>query len=143
MGDRLWAGIIYHLVPANHVVLVRLTLDQFSFWPKLPPTRDLASKISKKIPGVTPSRTYPQRGYTPCAGAQAPPLLGTRSRKPFPQIKIYHYTPADLIANTTAKLGRLVLDQCTYSRRAVNTGDRELQFCNCAVQISSCVMNEP
>ena len=26
-------------------------------------------------------------------GAQAPPLLGPRSRKPFPQIKIYHYTP--------------------------------------------------
>jgi len=31
--------------------------------------------------------------YTPCAGAQAPPLLGPRSRKPFPQIKIFHYTP--------------------------------------------------
>ena len=41
---------------------------------------------------MTPSRTYPQHGYTPCAGAQAPPLLGPRSRKPSPQIKIYHYT---------------------------------------------------
>ena len=67
-------------------------------------TRDLASKISKKNfsgwhpgrpqrEGATPSRTQPQHGYTPCAGAQAPPLLGPRSRKPFPQIKIYHYTP--------------------------------------------------
>ena len=68
-------------------------------------TRDLASKISKKKisagdtpgrpqrEGATPSRTQPQHGYTPCAGAQAPPLLGPRSRKPFPQTKIYHYTP--------------------------------------------------
>jgi len=46
----------------------------------------LALKISK-------TRTHPQHGYTPSAGAQAPPLLGPRSRKPFPQIKIYHYTP--------------------------------------------------
>jgi len=41
-------------VPANHVVLVRLTLDQFIFWPKLPQTRDLASKISTP-PAPTPS----------------------------------------------------------------------------------------
>ena len=27
------------------------------------------------------------------AGAQAPPLLGPRYRKPFLQVKIYHYTP--------------------------------------------------
>jgi len=85
-------------------LLVRLTLEQFIFWPKLPQMRDLASKISKKIPGgghpgppqregATPSRIHPQHGYTPCAGAQAPPLLGRRSRKPFPQIKIYHYIP--------------------------------------------------
>jgi len=70
--------------------------------PNCPLTRDLASKISKKIPGwhpghpqregATPSRTHSQHGYTPCEGAQAPPLLGPRSRKPFPQIKIYHYT---------------------------------------------------
>jgi len=69
-----------------------------------PQTRDLASKISKKIPGVTPRTPLtgvgdplpqpPQHGYTPCAGAQAPPLLEPRSRKPFPLIKIYHYTPA-------------------------------------------------
>jgi len=45
--------------------------------------------------GATPSRSHPQHGYT----TQAPPLLGPRCRKPFPQIKIYHYTPAypDLI----------------------------------------------
>ena len=71
--------------------------------PNCPQMRDLASKISKKFLGVTPrtpsvgggnpSRTYPQHGYTPCMGALAPPLLGPRSRKPFLQIKIYHYTP--------------------------------------------------
>jgi len=44
---------------------------------------------------ASPSRAHPQHGYTPwpCTGAQAPSLLGPRSRKPFPQIKIYHYTP--------------------------------------------------
>jgi len=78
-------------VPANHVVLVRLTLDQFIFWPKLPPIAGFGMrKISKNFPGcqwegATPSRTLPYRGYTL--------LLGPRSRKPFPQIKIYHYTP--------------------------------------------------
>jgi len=45
--------------------------------------------------GATPSRTHPQHGYMPCAGAQAPPLLGPRSRKRFPQIEIYHYTPGN------------------------------------------------
>jgi len=39
------------------------------------------------------TRIHPQHGYTPCAGAQTPPFLRPRSRKPFPQIKIYHYTP--------------------------------------------------
>ena len=73
--------------------------------PNCPQTRDLASKISKIFPGWhlripsvgggNPSCTHPQHGYMPCAGAQAPPLLGPRSRKPFPQIKIYHYTPCN------------------------------------------------
>ena len=67
--------------------------------PNCPQMRDLASKITKKFSGwhprtpqregATPSRTHPQHGYTPCVGAQAPPLLWPRSRKPFPQIKIY------------------------------------------------------
>jgi len=65
--------------------------------PNCPQTRDLASIISKKFPGVTPpdplSGTHSQHGYTPCAGAQVSPLLGSRSRKPFTQIKICHYTP--------------------------------------------------
>jgi len=43
--------------------------------------------------GATPSCTHHQHSYTPCAGAQALPLLRPGSRKPFPQIKIYHYTP--------------------------------------------------
>ena len=93
-------------VPANDVVLVRLTLDQFFSGPNCSQTRDSASKISKKFPGVTPgppqrgggaatpSCTHPQHGYTPCAGAQAPPLLGLRSRKPFPKSKFTTNTPA-------------------------------------------------
>ena len=105
-------------IPANHVVLVRLTLDQFIFWPKLPQTRDLASKISKNfacfvqnvhyclvilpvllatadslsgrgqpLPNLPPAQLHAVRG-----GASSP-LLGPRSRKAFPHIKIYHYTP--------------------------------------------------
>jgi len=85
-------------------LLVRLTLEQFIFWPKLPPNAGFGIKNLKKFSGgghpgppqregATPSRIHPQHGYTPCAGAQAPPLLGRRSRKPFPQIKIYHYIP--------------------------------------------------
>jgi len=78
------------------LVLVRLTLDQFIFWPKLLPKRGIwHQKSPKKISGgdtlgppqqegATPSRTHPQHGYTPCAGAKVPPLLGPRSRKPFP-----------------------------------------------------------
>ena len=92
-------------VPANHVVLVRLTLDQFIFWPKSPPKRGIwHQKSLKKFLGVTPldplsGRGQPppaptQHSYTPCAGAQVPRLLRPRCRKPFPQIKIYHYTPA-------------------------------------------------
>jgi len=39
-------------------------------------------------PAPTPARLHAVRR------AQASLLLGPRSRKPFPQIKIYHYTPA-------------------------------------------------
>ena len=35
------------------VVLVRLTLDQFIFWPKLPPNVGFGIKNYKKIPGYT------------------------------------------------------------------------------------------
>jgi len=57
--------------------------------------------LSGKGQPATPSRTHPQHGYTPCAGAQAPPLLGPGSRKPFPQIKIYHYTPSQQFWQST------------------------------------------
>jgi len=87
----------------NHVVLFSLTLYQFIFWPKLPTNAGFGIKNIKKISGddtlgplqreeATPSCNHPQHGYTPCAGAQAPPLLRPRTRKPFPQIKVYHYT---------------------------------------------------
>ena len=90
-------GMLTLSVPANHVVLVRLTLDQFIFWPKLLPKRGIWHQKSQKNSGgdtlgppqqegATPSRTHPQHGYTPWAGAKDPPLLGPtcRSRKPFP-----------------------------------------------------------
>ena len=88
-----------------HVVLVGLTLDQFIFWPKLPPNAGFGiKKVSKKFLGVTP-RTPSAGGGDPLPhppparlhavrGAPTPLVAGPRSRKPFPQIKIYHYTPA-------------------------------------------------
>jgi len=86
------------VVPANHVVLVRLTLGQFILWPKSPPNAGFGIKNLKKNSGgntpgpsqregATPSCTHSQHGYMPCAGAQAPPLLGPRSWKPFPKSK--------------------------------------------------------
>ena len=59
---------------------------------------DTPDSLSGTAGGGDPLPHPPQNGYTLCAGAQAPPLLGPRSRKPFPQIKIYHYTPADVPA---------------------------------------------
>jgi len=89
-------------------ILVRLTLDQCIFWPKskLPANAGFGIKnLKRSSGGDTPeppqrdgaTRTHLQHGYTPCAGAQAAPLLGPRSRKPFPQIKIYHYTPPPVL----------------------------------------------
>ena len=73
------AGTALRSVPANHVVLVRLTLDQFIFWPKLPQIAGFGIKnLQKKFSGVTPrppqqeraipSRTHLQHDYTSCAG---------------------------------------------------------------------------
>jgi len=100
------AGTALRSVPANHVVGYSLGWPSISLFsgPNCHKSRDLASKISKKnFRGDTsrppqqeraiPSRTHLQHDYTSCAGAQVPPLLGPRSQKPFPQIKIYHYTP--------------------------------------------------
>jgi len=79
-----------------HVVLVRLTLDQFIFWPKLPSNAGFGiKKVSKKFLGVTP-RTPSAGGGDPLPhapparlhavrGAPTPPLLdlglGNRSPK--------------------------------------------------------------
>jgi len=106
------ANIVGHRWNANTEAFRQIT--SFSLgWPSIslfsgpnncPQTRDLASKISKKnffrgwhqrtpsmggsdpVPHPPPARPHAVRG-----GAR-PPLLGPRSRKPFPQIKIYHYT---------------------------------------------------
>ena len=121
------ANIVGHRWNANTEAFRQITSYSLG-WPSISlfsgpnclQTRDLAWKISKKFPGWHPRTSSagegdplphpPQHGYTLCAGAQAPPVLGPRSRKPFPQIKIYHYTPGhrDLgqcgnnLANTTS-----------------------------------------
>ena len=113
------ANIVGHRWNANTEALRQITPYSLG-WPSISlfsgpncrQTRDLASKISKEISGgdtpgpperegATPSRTYTQHGYTPCAGAQALPLLGPRSRKPFPKSKftttrvpVYHCSVA-------------------------------------------------
>ena len=74
--------------------------------------------------GATPSRTQPQHGYTPCAGAQAPPLLGPRSRKPFPQIKIYHYTPESLLLCGVLQLPAMSLSSKYGPQQVVAVGGR-------------------
>ena len=103
-------------------MLVRLTLDQFIFWPKLPSNAGFGIKKSQKIfsggdtpgppqrKGATPVRTHPQHGHTPCAGAQAPPLLGPRSRKNrSPKSK---FTTTPLI---TLNVSRLCRTTCSYT----------------------------
>jgi len=98
------AGTALRSVRANHVVLVRLTLDQFIFWPKLPQIAGFGIKnLKKKFSGVTPPDPLSRSGRSPPAspparlhvvrGGASSPVLGPRSQKPFPQIKIYHYTP--------------------------------------------------
>jgi len=129
-----------------------LTLDQFIFWPKLPPNAGFGIKNLKKSggdthgppqrEGATISRTQPQHGYTPCAGAQAPPLLGpSLSRKPFPQIKIYHYTPGvqpfrDLSHCSTfmnkfvyTYLDKLYRDVCTNNSIKADTDNTNEYWC--------------
>jgi len=64
-----------------------LTLDQFIFWPKLHPNAGFGIKNLKKISRRWYPRTPSPHGYTPCVGAQGFPLLGPRSRKPFPTSK--------------------------------------------------------
>jgi len=110
-------------------ILVRLTLDRFIFWPKLPPNAGFGIKNLKENfrglhpgppqrKGTTPSRTHPQHGYTPCEGAQAPPLLGLSSRKPFPQIKIYHYTPAAMQSRQPDDTAMLPCGRCCWSHNS-------------------------
>ena len=60
-------GKLHRSVPANHVVLVRLTLDQFIFWPKLPPNAGFGIKNVKKFSG----------GNTPSAGGGDPSRTAT------------------------------------------------------------------
>ena len=76
------AGTQWNAVPANHVVLVRLTLDQFIFWPKLPPNAGFGIKNLKKnfqtssagggdpVPHPPPARLHVVRGgaHSPVAG---------------------------------------------------------------------------
>jgi len=62
----------------KHVVLVRLTLEQFVFWPKLPPKRGIWHQKSQKIfPGVTP-RTPSAEGGDPLPHLPSAPLHAVR-----------------------------------------------------------------
>ena len=71
-----------------------------------PQTRDLAPKISKKFPDPLPPP--PPARLHAVRGAQDPALLGPRSQKPFPQTKIYHYTPAYRFYLMGGKTGGIV-----------------------------------
>ena len=101
----------------RHVVLVRLTLDHFIFWPKLPPNAGFGIKnLQKKFSGSSgrgrPLPHPPQHGYTPCAGAQAPPLLGPIGLGNRPPKSKFTTTPLERTKVTSAHarhLGPIVL----------------------------------
>jgi len=105
------ANIVGHRWNANTEAFRQITLYSLG-WPKLPPNAGFGIKNLKKNSGgdtlgpaqregPTPSRTHHQHGYTPCAGAQAPPLLGPRSWKPFPQIKNLPLHTCWIVVQTT------------------------------------------
>ena len=84
-----------------------MTLDQFIFWPKLPPNAGFGIKNLENFSGGDTPDPLSERGRPPPAptpstatrrarGRKLPRcwMLGRRSRKPLPQLKIYHYTPA-------------------------------------------------
>jgi len=81
------ANIVGHRWNANteafrQITSYSLTLHQFIFWSKLPQTRDLASKISKKFPGVIPPVDPPQRqGATPTRNTVPAPTPSTATRR--------------------------------------------------------------
>jgi len=62
-----------------------------------------------KISGGDWGRPPPLTATRRARGGQAPPLLGPRSRKPFLQIKIYHYPLPMTVAELINKSDR---DQC-------------------------------
>jgi len=102
------ANTVGHRWKDNTEAFRQITLYSFG-WPSISlfsgPNAGFGIKNLKKIirgcqrEEASPSCTHPQHGYMPwpCTGAQAPSLLGPRSRKPFPQIKIYHYTPGGIL----------------------------------------------
>ena len=79
------AGTALRSVPANHVVLVRLTLDQFIFWPKLPQIAGFGIKnLKKKFSGVTPPDPLSRSGRSPPALTSSTTTRRARGRK-FPR----------------------------------------------------------
>jgi len=100
-GNGAPANIVGHRWNANTEAFwqirsyVRLTLDQFIFWPKLPSNAGFGIKNVKKIsggntPGPSAGGDDPlphqlQHGYTPCAGGRKLPRcldLGLGNRPP-------------------------------------------------------------
>jgi len=72
--------------------LGRPSISLFS-GPNCPQTRDFASKIYKKNPDPLRGRGRPPALLHAVRGGASSHVAGTKSRKPSPQIKIYHYTP--------------------------------------------------
>ena len=84
-------------------ILVRLTLDQFIFWPKLPPNPEFCIKNLKKFSEGDTQDPLSGRGRPPPASTPNTATRRARGRKlprcwdsglwnHSPEIKIYHYT---------------------------------------------------
>jgi len=96
--------------------------------PNCPQTRDLASKnLKKKFLGVTPPDPLSGTGRPPPApspstttrrarGRKLSPLLGSRSRKPSSQIKIFHCTSAPEWLETPARAVCVWCIRCSLYR---------------------------
>ena len=107
------ANIFGHRWNANTEAFRQIMLYSFG-WPSIslfsgPPNARFGIKNLKKFPGVKPPDPLSRRRWPAPTrlhavhGGASSPLLGPRSRKPFRQIKIYHYTPYANFLPSTSK----------------------------------------
>ena len=90
-AGTLWnapANIVGHRWNANTEALLQITSYSLGwssislfFGPNCPQTQDLASKISKNVPGVTPSDPFSGRGRPPPAPTPSTATRRARGRK--------------------------------------------------------------